>query len=154
EAILSARRCLYVSYVGHDIRDNGERPPSPLVAELLDVLERGYGMGKAVVHHPLQAFSRRYFRGDSELWTYDDDLEAATRAAGEGRRRRVPLVAEPLPDAGSEWRTVGVDQLADFFRNPARFLLRERLGIRLEESEGVAESREPLILDGLRKYVL
>jgi len=49
---------------------------------------------------------------------------------------------------------VTVDQLVRFYRNPARFLLQERLGIRLEESEGLVESREPLVLDALEAYWL
>jgi exodeoxyribonuclease V gamma subunit len=154
EAILSARRTLYVSYVGHDIRDNRERPPSPLVAELLDVLARGYGVEDLVVHHPLQPFSRRYFMGDSRLVSYADDLAAASRVAERTRTRSVPLLTDRLPPAGDEWRAVSIETLVRFFRNPARFLLQERLGIRLEESEGLIESREPLVLDRLEAYHL
>jgi exodeoxyribonuclease V gamma subunit len=36
EALLSARRCFYLSFVGNDIRDNSPLPPSVLVSELLD----------------------------------------------------------------------------------------------------------------------
>src|SRR5690606_21082631 len=34
EALLSARRCLYISYVGRHIRENSVIPPSVLVSEL------------------------------------------------------------------------------------------------------------------------
>ena len=37
ETLLSARRCLYLSYVGQSIRDNTTLPPSVLVGELLDL---------------------------------------------------------------------------------------------------------------------
>src|SRR6185436_2615817 len=59
-----------------------------------------------------------------------------------------------LPPAGDEWSAVSIETLVRFFRNPARFLLQERLGIRLEESEGLIESREPLVLDRLEAYHL
>jgi exonuclease V gamma subunit len=41
EALLSARRCLYIGYVGRHIRDNSVIPPSVLVSELLDTIARG-----------------------------------------------------------------------------------------------------------------
>ncbi|MDB6002204.1 MAG: exodeoxyribonuclease subunit gamma, partial [Rhizobacter sp.] len=64
EALLSARRVLYVSWVGRNARDNAEQPASVLVSQLRDYLTAGWG--KAVVparttDHPLQPFSRRYF---------------------------------------------------------------------------------------------
>ena len=75
EALLSARDRLSVSWVGRDQRDNGERPPSVLVGELLDYIELGWTPENAtqdisrevtlrarlVTEHPLQPFSRRYF---------------------------------------------------------------------------------------------
>ena len=46
-----------------------------------------------------------------------------------------PFFAAPLPPPSDEWRTVGLDRLIRFFRNPARFLLRERLGVRVPEGD-------------------
>ncbi|HBY48263.1 MAG TPA: hypothetical protein DEH09_02885, partial [Alcanivorax sp.] len=36
EALLSARDSLYISWTGRNVRDNSERPPSVLVAQLRD----------------------------------------------------------------------------------------------------------------------
>ena len=154
EAILSARRRLYASYVGRDIRDNAERPPSPLLAELLDVLGRCYGFADRVVQHPLQPFSGKYFTGDDALFSYAEEFAAASRVAAGARRRSVPLVESRLPDAGDTWRSIDVEQLVQFFRNPARFLLKERMGIRLGERAGLVESREPLVPNALESYQL
>lgn len=155
EAILSARRTLYLSWIGRDIRDNETRPPSALIAELQDVLDRGYAWKakQEVVEHPLQPFSRRYFTGDARLVSYADDLAAASAVARGPRRRTRPFL-DRLPSPGDEWKVVTVDQLVRFYRSPARFLLQERLGIRLEKSEGLVESREPLVLDALEAYWL
>ncbi|HCB15066.1 MAG TPA: exodeoxyribonuclease V subunit gamma, partial [Gammaproteobacteria bacterium] len=67
ETLLSARRCLYLSYAGQNIRDNSVLPPSVLISELLDVVDRGFQTAdgnrastQLVTRHPLQAFSRRY----------------------------------------------------------------------------------------------
>lgn len=153
ETLLSARDVLYVSYVGQSIRDNASIPPSVLVSELLDYARQAFLPTKKkdvveelVVHHPLQAFSPRYFVPEERLFSYSEELGRASSIAAAERRDSVPLL-ESLPPAEVEWRTVTVDRLVRFFRNPARYLLRERLGILLEESEGLIDSREPFELD-------
>ncbi|MCX2959149.1 MAG: exodeoxyribonuclease V subunit gamma, partial [Serratia symbiotica] len=42
EAILSAQKRLYISFIGRSIQDNRERYPSVLVTELLEYLEQSY----------------------------------------------------------------------------------------------------------------
>jgi len=42
--------------------------------------------------------------------------------------------------------------LEDFFLHPARFIVRQRLGIRFEEDSGAPEEREPFELDPLTRY--
>ncbi|MGI9153642.1 MAG: exodeoxyribonuclease V subunit gamma, partial [Rubrivivax sp.] len=88
EALLSARQHLHISWVGHSVHDNDERPPSVLVAQLRDHLaatwclatdaadpadaaqaanavddaNAGRALLKALtVEHPLQPFSPAYF---------------------------------------------------------------------------------------------
>src|SRR5262249_60469161 len=46
EAIVSARRCLYLSHVGRGIRDNAPIPPSIVVSELLEAVNRGYDVDR------------------------------------------------------------------------------------------------------------
>jgi exodeoxyribonuclease V gamma subunit len=151
EAILSARRVLYVSYAGFDVRDNGQRPPSVLVADLVEYVERGLGVG--VVHaHPLQPFDARYFEGHDVLFSHADDLCRARRGQGSRSEVAAPFVVGPLSAPDDAWRTIAVDELVRFFQGPARFFLRERLGIRLEPARGEVETREPFVLDALERY--
>jgi exodeoxyribonuclease V gamma subunit len=49
---------------------------------------------------------------------------------------------------------VTLEQFIRFFTQPTRYLVRERLGIRLEEDEGLLETREPFALDALSGYQL
>lgn len=162
EALLSARRCLYLSYVGRDIRDNAALPPSVLVSELLEVIEQGYyredGVElrkQLVTEHPLQPFSPRYFDGcDARLFSYSQELaELGRRAAGE-RGVSAPFLAAELPPPEDDWRLLELDRLVRFFEHPVRFLLRERLKLRLEVEELALEGREPFALDGLSAYNL
>ncbi len=161
ETLLSARRCLYLSYVGQSIRDNSVLPPSVLVGELLDVVDRSFradGGGRPsarlVTRHPLQPFSRRYFGGDGPLFSYAREWVEASRQAGRGERDAAPLLTVSLPEPEPALRAVTLEGLARFFKNPARWLLRERLGIRPELEEEALATREPFVLDGLENYRL
>jgi exodeoxyribonuclease V gamma subunit len=69
-----------------------------------------------------------------------DDEEAFDEPA-------LPFFAAPLAAAGAEWRTVTLDQLQRFFRNPARYLLERRLGIVLGKGEEELQDDEPFVLD-------
>ena len=161
ETLLSARCCLYLSYVGQSIRDNTPLPPSVLVSELLDVVDRsfyrpdgGRPREQLVTRHPLQAFSRRYFSGDDRLFSFARELTEASRQAGRGEREPTPLLTAELPEPDPALRRVTLENLAGFFRNPARWLLRERLGIRPDDGEDALDTREPFVLDGLENHQL
>jgi exodeoxyribonuclease V gamma subunit len=164
EAIVSARRVLYLSYVGQSNRDNTPLPPSVLVSELLEYVERGFALpegdgplrDRLVTRHPLHAFSPRYFKAGADgpaLFSYSEEFCEASR------RRRTspgppPFLAHPLAEPAAEWRTADLARFIRYFQQPTRYLVRERLRIHLEEQEGVLESREPFMLDGLAAYGL
>ena len=161
ESLISARRCFYVSYTGQHIRDNSVIPPSVLVSELGDYLAPNYaGPGggdireHVTTHHPLQPFSPRYFYGDPRLFSYSHTLCAAASQLKRGEAGGKPFMSQPLPEPEEGRRTVEMESLVRFLRNPARYFLRERLGIRLEEADEEMEAREPLTLHGLEDYAL
>lgn len=58
-----------------------------------------------------------------------------------------PFFTSPLPLPGEEWRCVDLAQLKRFFSNPCRYLLRERLGLDLPESEEELADVEPFVPD-------
>ncbi len=150
ETLISARRCLYLSYVGQDQRDNAPLPPSALVSELLDYLDQladGAARKQLLTHHPLQPFSRRHFQPDSGLFSYSPALAAAARRLGEAAAAPAPLLPGDLMEPEPEWRQIELPRLLHFYSNPTRFLLQQRLGIRLEPGEGLAETRDPFGLD-------
>ena len=70
EALLSTRKVFYVSYIGQSIKDNSALPPSVLVSELLDYLNRAFEMPHRklakeflVTRHRLHPFNTDYFSG-------------------------------------------------------------------------------------------
>ena len=89
DALLSARRVLYIGWAGRSPRDNSAQPPSVLVGQLRDYLIAGWGeaaVDARTVQHPLQPFSRRYFEpGAAEaagLVTYAAEWRDAHEAEG------------------------------------------------------------------------
>ena len=82
EALLAAREAIYISWVGRNISDDSVRPPSVLVSQLSDYINKfwklsqqsprdsEHGAGTVTEQltyvHPLQPFSERYFPSDTK----------------------------------------------------------------------------------------
>jgi exodeoxyribonuclease V gamma subunit len=160
ESIISAREKLYISYTGQDCRDNSTIPPSVLVSELMDYLDRAFNLSHGdgpeslVIKHRLQPFSPAYFKGDRKLFTYSDGRLKEARCILNEKTRPPLLIPTVLSPPEEELRTVNIDQLCRFFANPARFLLDKRFGIVLEEKTSLLEETENFQLSGLEKYSL
>ncbi|MDR2880925.1 MAG: exodeoxyribonuclease V subunit gamma, partial [Azoarcus sp.] len=115
---------------------------------------------RLIVEHPLQSFSIDYFvtegKRDHRLESFRGEFARALDERFRQQPKRVmarspeededddrvfdsgdsrPFFTSPLPPPGEEWRCVDLAQLKRFFSNPCRFLLRERLGLDLPESE-------------------
>ena len=153
ETLISARKQLYISYVGQDIRDNGTLPPSALVSELLDAVDGRYRSASGdsasrslTTLHPLQPFNPAYFTPDSGLFSYSEThCAGAIALRGEAAGRR-PLLVQPLPEPEPNWNQVELAQLISFFSHPVRFLLSRRVGLTLPWEEDGVQGREPFEL--------
>jgi len=166
EALLSARQRLHISWTGRSLRDDTEIPPSVLVSELLEYIERGFDppqgcpsvRAHVLVEHRLQAFSRVYFEPSPDkpggYFSYRTDLCEALRQRSGGLRAPRPILESRLAEAEPGRRVVTPRDLAAAVENPARTLLRERLGIRLPADDELPTPREPLVLEGLEDYRL
>jgi len=154
EALLSARRVFYISYIGRDIQDNSAKPPSVLLSELLEYVTQGYGIATRQLgtEHPLQAFSASYFdTNNPRLFSYSrEDRQALDRMLTQSEN--VPFFPEPLPPPDEAWYHCDLGQLDDFFANPTKFLLEHRLGIYLPKTPDALEDRERFNLDPLSSY--
>ncbi|MDH3798543.1 MAG: exodeoxyribonuclease V subunit gamma [Desulfobacterales bacterium] len=160
ESIISARNKLYISYVGQSIQDNSRIPPSVLVSELLDTIEKGFELSEKnilehlVTLHRLQAFSPQYFQKDSGLFSYSEENREA--ASFLDKNETVPpLITGALlltPPEKEELHSLDIETLIRFFSNPIRFMLQQRLGIYLEETAGMVDRREDFELNFLDQY--
>ncbi|MDY6957165.1 MAG: exodeoxyribonuclease V subunit gamma [Pseudomonadota bacterium] len=155
EAIISARRVLYLSYNGRDPQDYSERPPSVLLEQFVDTVTVGYyreapgdWRERAVLVHPLQAFSRRQFEPDSPCFSYRRDLAEAL--AGASMPHPVIERIADLSDAFDG--VIDFAELLRFWRHPVRYLLRQRLDIDLGLAQDVLADQEPFEPDGLERW--
>ncbi|MBD9413339.1 exodeoxyribonuclease V subunit gamma [Pseudomonas sp. PDM16] len=154
ETLLSARDGLYLSYVGRDPRDNAELPPSVLVSELLEAVDLtsisagGKASAQIIIEHPLQPFSPGNFeqtgarRGFASPW-----FRAAQRLA-EAPAASAPAFIQRLPEPNADWLVIEPSQLLYCFKHPARFLLEQRLGLRLADADEAIAADEPFALEG------
>ena len=152
DLLLSARETLHLSYTGRSQRDDSPMPPSVLISELLDHLRPAIGKAgieRLQVRHPLQAFSPRYQDAESDvrLTTYQTTLPPSGNPAN---AEITPFFTAPLPPVNgtgdTHWLTPSLSDLKAFFRHPARTLLRDRLGIRLQEGLADIDDEEPLLM--------
>ena len=161
EALLSARRTLYVSWSGRSVRNNSEQPPSVLVSQLRDEINALWGPGSAArltTVHPLQPFSRAYFEAGSPLHTYAQEWRAAQaeKAWAQPSALAAPEGPAWLPpiDAAQGVPVISLAQLARFLRKPVGAFFRERLQVHLEDERSELHDEELFGLGGLDLYQL
>ncbi|PMS20465.1 exodeoxyribonuclease V subunit gamma [Trinickia dabaoshanensis] len=158
DLLLAARDRLLVSYTGRSIRDNAPLPPAALVDELLDHLARAKAGADAspaeleaarrsfVVEHPLQPFASAYFEDRPALFTYDAErARLASQLAADAEPMAPPFFSAPLPPEPPG--PVSFTDFQRFWQHPARALLRERLGVVLDKTQGELLEVEPFELD-------
>jgi len=164
EALLSARRALYLSYVGRSLHGQRELPPSVVVGELLDEARRSFLLpegspfrdvsSRLTLVHPLVPWSPRYFGADP-----DPRLFGCSRGWAEGARAVVgprvaapPFVAGPMPPDDRDTRAVSIEGLAGFLARPVRSYLAERLDLRFPDAQEMLDDRLPDRLEGLSTF--
>ena len=162
QLLCAAGDVFYLSYGGSDARDGSVREPSPVIAELLDAVERMHGepvRDQLCVQHPLQPFSPRAFGagddGGVEPRRFSYRKEWAMPAAAAVQSAESPFVTAPLAmDASELLEPPDRNVLQAFFANPAKAWLQERLGLRLLTREETLDDREPQGRDALRRYAV
>ncbi|TCO76719.1 exodeoxyribonuclease V subunit gamma [Chromatocurvus halotolerans] len=159
EALLSARERLSISWCGRSVKDNSEQPPSVLVGQLRDHLDKGWRLAPGrpagellpaiTTEHPLQPFGDGYFRADSALFTYAREWQ--------GLRSEDSTQAGPEPESTALppwWPEVDVTlaQLSGFLRDPVTALFQQRLSTHVRDDDILAQDEEPFAFEGLDKW--
>ncbi len=152
ETLLAAGSHLYFSYVGRGNRQDMTYPPSTVLSEFLDYLRQYHGAeeGSITTGHRLQAFSPAYYTTE-ELFSYSKSSQDTALELGRGHSQKF---WEQLPEADPSWKQITVDELVSFFQHPAKYTLRNRLGIYLDEEKVLTDDREPFELEKLDQYLV
>ena len=163
EAVLAARRCLLLTYTGRDLQEDKPIPPSVVVSELTEYLDRRFpdaagngGPERWQTRHPLQPFSPRYFQSDEPaLFSYSAPMAAAATALGAAGgvpdRFAGELTAGP---AAREIEELELEELIRFAVSPSKHFVRHRLGLHLDVRDDELDDDEPFHLDALQAWQL
>ncbi|MGA9334298.1 MAG: exodeoxyribonuclease V subunit gamma, partial [Rudaea sp.] len=149
EALMAARDCLHISFIGEGVRDGKSRNPASPLAELLQFLDEQHGLGVDgklmrpwFVRHPLQPFDSRYFlqsndsdadgnpRHDPRLFSYSRAFVKTDESVSEPAAAFVNLAS--LVTAWTPGGDVSLAALKRFWRDPAKAFLRDDLGLSLD----------------------
>ena len=149
ESIVSARDNLILTYPGLSQSDNAEAPPSVLVSELLDFLDKGCTVDKRkpseaiVFKHKLQAFHPDYFSAGSRLFSYSAQNRDAAQALFAEHQSRQFFPETDAPEDAQAEQEVDIEELTRFLAHPCRHLLR---ALRIDPAKGEDDflDEEPL----------
>ncbi len=161
ETMMAARERLHLSYIGEGVRDGKSRNPAAPLAELMMAFDQ-HGSSQPevegetlkpqqpwLVRHPLQPFDARYFDGgtdaDPALFSHRDAFAAASQSGSETPRVFADLL-KPLREASAvapPSEPLQIAKVLGYFRDPARQLLRDGLGLRLDAADQF-DVEEPL----------
>lgn len=152
EALLSARDKLYISWQGRRTTDHEIKPPSVLVAQLMDYLNAVWthdgGLACEAPLQPLQAFSQAYFRQGTGVQTYAADWQQAQSNANTQPSRTQNEAADQAPTE------LTLKQLNRLLKQPVDVFVRDRLRLHLDTPEAASAQEEPFALDHLNSYTL
>jgi exodeoxyribonuclease V gamma subunit len=160
EALLSAREHLHISWVGHSITDNSERPPSVLVGQLRDHIQSVWRLATSAptevplldqltTVHRLQPFNPDYFPSDpghSKLFSYAHEWQASAVDTSQATPSALPPLSREEP--------LTLADLAGFLKDPVKVFFRERLKVVFEQEDPATQDTEPFTLNGLQAWKL
>lgn len=175
EAIISARKQLYISYQGFNARDNSECIPSILVNELLDYCgytfclpgeqqlspeQTRHNTVSSLVHsHGLQPFSAKYFSDISSTFRSFQNhwMNVLLLQQNTNQQEFKPFFDTELPpllNSSDLLLTLEVNDLISFLLNPAKGFFQQRWRTSLQLFHQEIEDDEPFALNALDRYLL
>ncbi len=165
DTIMAARKYLYISYIGRDIHDRKEKPPSVCVDELGNYLTQEFGKNSFIeLKEPLHAFSPELFADGAANQSFSAKMRdaavqvAASGNAGmsgrsgsedsEGEKPLFDIRGGIRPDDHTRQDPpcprIELEDLRRFFSNPADRFVRNRLDANMSVQETTSpEDSEP-----------
>ena len=165
ETIWCAREHLYMSYVGQSIRQSQSIPPSVVINELLDSLDKLVDFGEThgrerkardelVSVQTLHPFGWGNFTGGKIHRSYSFGNLQAASALLSPEKETQPFLSDQMSEPPEKIDELTMDELIHFFQNPAKAFLKKRLGMSLWDEDSPPEECEPFELGSLEKYAI
>lgn len=174
EAILSARKALYLSYQGKGIRDNKSREASLVLNEFLAYLKQHHQFDNLIQQplHPFsisgflaeqnnshglpkqvqQNFDRGWYRLMTSLQAGNQDAASLIPQTQNNTEAPVNIVSETQEVKATE--KVALSDLVKFFKKPVEFFANHSQGLWLDDIETGLSDTEPFIESGLDVYLM
>ncbi|WP_085247613.1 exodeoxyribonuclease V subunit gamma [Gilliamella mensalis] len=157
EAILSAQKQLYISYIGREMKDDSERYPSILVDELWEYIAQYYNIPAnnmvssansldfLRVNHTRTPFNPQNFLQEPK--SYADEWLPAALQQGENQ-----LFISQIPVIDVD--NINLDELKRFYQHSIRFFLQKRFNFYINYLDDTLPDAENFNLDSLKRYQL
>ena len=165
EALISARKALYLSYQGRNIRNNNEKQPSLVLKELMDYLAQGYGWQfedvNANVHQmPMQPYSENNYliqvleSGIESSIKPSFDANWLTLGQNELAKTSQDTLMVEACDIADTVNTLSATELIRFFQHPSKVFAQRVLNLYLDVNEVSLDDVEPFTTNHLENYLL
>ncbi|VAY02177.1 RecBCD enzyme subunit RecC [Arsenophonus endosymbiont of Aleurodicus dispersus] len=164
EALNSASKIFYLSYIGHAMRNNQVHNPSVLVNELLDYISQSFCLEgdehlnidlsadrvkeHLVTKHTRVPFAKENYLPNSIHQSYASEWLSAARKKGNLQPEFCTLLM-PLIEHNNE---ISLEQLMFFYRHPIRAFFQKRLKVIFLNEEVQLPENEPFIVNNLQQY--
>jgi len=167
EALISARENFIITYTGSDIRDNSPIPCSAIVSEFIDVIMDSLKIKSEqdlICYHPLQPFSTKYFNtpgfeesdfkksGKDKLFSFSPYAFKISNNLVNRSDKKELFIHQDLSLSVISKEDIPLMDICYFFKHPLAYMMKNRLGIILKESETIQEDREPVVLNSLDDF--
>lgn len=146
ETVMSAEKCLYLSYIGQSTKDNSTIPSSSLIDEFIDFIstntEDPVSVRQSLIHkHPLHGYSRNYNSDNPNLYSYLLD----------NNRQPVQILSSDVVET-PDFDEIQIHEMTSFFKSPIKAYYNRTLKVYYSGDNLRLSETEIFNLDHLQKW--
>jgi len=163
EAIISARKALYLSYQGRNIRTNTEQQASLVLKELMEYIQQGYGWSfegenSQLRQLAMQPFSSSNYQSslasfDSNWLKYNDNIQLQLAKEKNQAKLEFSITSDDGEISDSPLQ-LSSEQIIRFYQHPSKVFAQQQLSLFFNNDNTELEDIEPFENDHLESYLL
>lgn len=149
QTVQSAEKYLHISYLGQDLYTKNLKLPSILLQQLSDILKReGLEEKQFTTIHKMHAFNKVYFR-DENISFSKLNAELSDRIYNKKTEPKSFINQQVELESTQK---IDLDALIAYYKDPAKYIAQNILGISLYDDYEELDDREPFDLNPLERY--